>query len=260
MTISNGPKRGSDVLAYTVTYGDRPFLGRVVAGMRGSAGMWFDWLVCAGAPSDALAADCKKLLHAPDASGVQYLQLWEENRGQHHATNAAMDLARKRGYKWILRIDDDVEFKTKRWLKRILKRNDELKRLINADLEKADKIKNIFVYVPTVLRLKVPVKHVGVMEKGQSYDVEIVPYASGCLRLLPMDLMKDYIAPIYAPCGRGDPQSIADYVTDHGGLQLRFRDIRVIHDTVEIEKADTPHGAIQREMSHYWPFLEAKDV
>lgn len=257
---STAPKRGSDVLAYTVTYGDRPFLDRVVKGMRGSAGMWFDWMVCAGAPSAALRQVCTNLLHEPDASGIQYLQTWDENRGQHYATNAAMKLARERGYKWILRIDDDVEFKTKRWLKRMLKRNDELKRLINADLEKADKIDNIFVLCPTILRLKHPVIHIGVMEKGQTYDVEILPFSSGCLRLMPMHLMRTYVAPAYAPCGRGDPQSVADHIDAQGGLQLRFRDIRVIHDTVEVEKADSPQGAIQRIMGCYWPFLEAEDV
>lgn len=257
---ANAPKRGSDVLAYTVTYGDRPFLNRVVAGMRGSAGMWFDWLVCVGAPSVALHETCTRLLMAPDSSGIQYLQTWEENRGQHHATNEAFKLARERGYKWVLRIDDDIEFKTKRWLKRMLKRNDELKRLINADLDKDDRVGNIFVLCPTILRLKNPIKHIGVMEKGQTYDVEIVPYHGGALRLMPMDLMHDYIAPIYNPAGRGDPVSVADYINDKGGLHLRFRDIRVIHDTVEIEKADTAHGSIQRVMGLYWPFLEAKDV
>jgi glycosyltransferase involved in cell wall biosynthesis len=253
-------KRGSDVLAYTVTYGDRPFLTRCVDGMRGSAGMWFDWMVCVGRGSKALVKEASSLLHRPDGSGIQYLQTWTENRGQHHGTNAAMEVARDRGYKWILRIDDDVEFKTKRWLKRMLQRNAELKRLINVDLEKEDKINKIFVLCPTILRLKDPVKHVGVMEKGQSYDVEIIPYSSGCVRLMPMDLMKDYTAPIYNPAGRGDPASVADHINDRGGVHLRFRDIRVIHDTVEIEKADSDYGAIQRTMSHYWPFLEAKDV
>jgi glycosyltransferase involved in cell wall biosynthesis len=259
MTVSQ-PKRGSDVLAYTATYGDRPFIRRVVEGMRGSAGVWFDWLVCAGNPSDELAQACNKLLNEPDSSGIQYLQLWDENRGQHHATNEALALARARGYKWLLRIDDDVEFKTKRWLKRMLKRNDELKRLVNAELEKADKVDNIFVLCPTVLRLKDPIKHVGVMERGQSYDVEVLPFSGGCLRLMPMHLMHNYTAPIYAPCGRGDPNSVADHVNDRGGLQLRFRDIRVVHDTVEIEKVDTPQGLVQRIMGHYYPFLEAEDV
>jgi glycosyltransferase involved in cell wall biosynthesis len=228
--------------------------------MRGSAGVWFDWLVCAGTPNNELARVCTKLLHEPDGTGIQYLQMWEENRGQHHATNAALKLARERGYKWLLRIDDDVEFKTKRWLKRMLKRNDELKRLINADLSKEDKINNIFVLCPTILRLKDPVKHVGIMDKGQSYDVEVIPYSSGCLRLMPMDLLNDYTAPIYAPAGRGDPHSIADHIDPRGGLHLRFRDVRVIHDTVEIEKADTERGATQRIMSRHWPFLESKDV
>ena len=245
------------VLAYTVSHGDRPFLERCVREMRGSSGMWFDWLVCLGAPSQRLSREAQRLLDDPDGHGIQYLVQWPENRGQHHATKAALDYARKHGYAWLLRIDDDVQFKTRRWLKKMIERTTELRGLIQAGLSEKEHAPD-FVVSPTVLGLRHPVQSIGVLDKGQSFDVEVIPMAGGACRLMPMSLLRGYEAPIYAPMRRGDPQSIAEHAARRGAYHIRFRDVRVIHDTREIEKALGP--SLEQDMAGWWPFLECADV
>ena len=121
-------ERGGDVLAFTVSYGDREFLRETVPALRASAGCWFDWAVFLGAPSPRLREDAEGLLHHPERTGIQYLLSWPENRGQHHGTAEALKIAREMGYKWFLRLDDDVTPKTKKWLKKMLERLVELKK------------------------------------------------------------------------------------------------------------------------------------
>src|SRR5437867_2667936 len=100
------------VLAYTISHGSRRHLVKTVALMRGAAGMWFDWLVCLGAPSEDLTADAERLLNDPRKLGIQYLRVDDRNVGQHHFTRYALALARKEDYPWLLRLDDDVSPKT----------------------------------------------------------------------------------------------------------------------------------------------------
>ncbi len=254
---TKGPR---SVLAYTVSHGDRPFLPRLVPDMRGAAGCWFDWLVCLGRPSDALRANAHVLLHHPERLGIQYLVEWPENRGQHHATAQALKIAREKGYHWLLRIDDDIQSKTKRILKKMLDRNADLKRRINATLADDEKVGDLFVHCPRILRLKHEVEAEGIMDKGQKYPIETVPFHGGAFRLMPVSLLRGYAPPIYAPSRRGDPQSVGEHVQRRSGLHLRYRDLRVVHDTPAIEATETPETTLAQQMSLYWPFLECADV
>ena len=241
------------VLAYTVSHGNRPHLAECVPAMRGAAGEWFDWAVFLGRPSERLMVDAQSLLNQPGGLGIQYLLAWKENRGQHHATTAALELAREKGYDWLLRIDDDVTPRTQRWLKKMLKRADDIKERTEDDIYR-------FVLCPKIIGLKHPVQPIGVLEKGQKYDVEILPVAGGALRLHPVALLRDYKPPLYEPVGRGDPTSIAAYLEEVGGFLARFKDIRVVHNTAALEEAETPHESHERAMGKYWPFLGGDDA
>lgn len=243
-------ERGSDILAFTCTYHDRAFVGETVDAMRATAGCWFDWLVCAGAPSERSTAALKQQLEREDHLGIQYLKLWPENRGQHHATAEALKLARERKYKWLLRLDDDVQPKTKRWLSKMVSRLDEIKALTGDEFYR-------LVAGPKVVGLKNPIAADGILEKGQYFPVEVVPLLGGVCRLHPVALLDDYVPDLYAPLGRKDPERLATYLEAKtlGGMQIRFPDIRVLHRTTELESGETPHAAHLRRMSHYWPWL-----
>lgn len=117
------------VLAYTISHGERRYLATNAAKIRGATGMWFDWHVFLGAPSQEAKEDAERLLNDPQHLGIQFLTVWPENRGQHHATAEAFKHAREGGYDWLLRADDDITPKTKSFLKKMVEHLVELKDL-----------------------------------------------------------------------------------------------------------------------------------
>jgi len=243
-------ERGSDVLAFTVSYGDRAFLTDAVSELRSTAGMWFDWAVFLGAPSPALRASAEALLQHPEHTGIQALLCWPENRGQHHATAAALKLARAEGYTWLLRLDDDIRPKTKRWLRKMLDRLETLKKTAEDEHYR-------LVASPRILGLRNPIPPQGTLDKGQPFPVELMPILGGACRLHPLELLEGYEPPLLDPVGRGDPQSLTDYAFDHtfGGMLVRFPDIRMKHETDKIEAQDSPAQAKLRRLGKYWPYL-----
>jgi hypothetical protein len=238
----------SEVLAFTGSHGDRRYLEDCVADMRASAGYWFDWGVWLGAPSERAAGLAKELLERPDRTGIQYLTVWDENRGQHHATAEAIALARARGYKWLLRIDDDMRGKTKRWLKKML--------------ERAEHIKNVgkdtryrFVFGPTIKGLRNPVPAFALLQRPKDAKAVFVQVMGGGCRLHPMGLMEDYPVPLYEALGRGDPDSLSVHIASKEGALVRFEDIRLVHRTDELEASENQELAHARRMGWYWPYL-----
>jgi hypothetical protein len=235
--------------------------------MRSKAGCWFDWAVYAGAPSEEHRTKLEASLHDPQHHGIQFLTIWPQNRGQHHATQQALDLARLMGYKWLLRIDDDVEAKTHRWLKKLMERMHDIKRAAG---DKKDRI----VIAPRIVGLRhPPPAHAPLSLPGFDANAEIMTILGGACRLHPVEFLRDYEPDLYLPIGRGDPQSIANYVLGpdpehegedkeqtNRGVMIRVRDIRVSHRTPEIEARDSKEMAHVRKQSYVWPFLEATDV
>lgn len=239
----------SNILAYTTTFSSRDFGPEAVEALRASAGIWFDWAVFAGAPDPALEARCRDLLNTPSRTGIQYLTVWPENRGQHWGTVGALKIARDEGYKWLLRLDDDVRPKTKRWLKKMTERLQELKNLTQDEAYR-------LVAAPKLIGLKNPLKPVGVVQKGQAFPCEVMDILGGGCRLHPVELLDGYTPNLYDPMGRGDPVGIKKHVEDRNGLLVRFPDIRIYHDTKTIEAGDSPESARTRQMGYVWPWLE----
>lgn len=241
--------RGSDILAFTVTYGTRNSLPTAVPTMRATAGCWFDWLWCLGAPSDVLSLTGQEYLRRPDQRGIQYLIEWPENRGQHHATRAALELARERGYKWLLRLDDDITPRRRKWLKLMLERLEDLK------TRKEDHFYRL-IAAPRIVGLQNPLQPVGVMDVGQPYTVEVMQILGGACRLHPVELLEDFEPDLYQPLGRGDPERLSEYMFNRvGGFLVRFPDIKMRHDTVKLERLDSPEQALQRKMGKSWCYL-----
>jgi hypothetical protein len=240
--------RGSDIFAFTPTYGSRRFLHDTVVEMRAKAGLWFDWGVWGGALSAEALSDAEALLNHPQKLGIQLLETWAENRGQHHATAAALAIARERGYDWLLRIDDDVLPRTEKWLKKIMERTAEMKKLSNDT-------RDHLVVAPRMCRLNNPLQPIGDMDLGQGYKVDVMGTLGGMVRLHPVSLLDEYEPPIFSPKGRRDPESITQYLEEHGGYQVRFPDIRIVHDTNKIEAEDDSYQRVCRTMGYYWPYL-----
>lgn len=262
--------RGSDVLAYTTTYHARQrYFPRLIADARGTAGCWFDWAVYAGNPNTELSDALRQLLRDEKRTGIQYLTCWPQNRGQHHATKAALELASSLGYRWLLRIDDDIQFKTQKWLSKMLDRLGTLRRLAVANTEAARGTyddagfehllsmvdADCIIASPTIKGLLTPPQPAGTLQLGQDFAADLMTILGGACRLMPMQLMASYQPDLTLPIGRGDPETIAKHANDRGALLVRFRDINVKHHTRELEAADDNDAATFRRMSRYWPYI-----
>jgi len=99
------------------------------------------------------------------------------NEGQHPPTNRAIEVALKDGYDYIIRIDDDVEWLTKRWLAKLV--------------EASQKLKDEFVLSPLVRGLR------WLPDQSQQIEIEGIPVRiiegpiGGICRLIPTKLLRD---------------------------------------------------------------------
>lgn len=243
------------ILAYTVTHGARRYLPRLIPDARGTAGVWFDWLLVLSGADEEQHAAAKKLLDKSKFGGVQFVTAFKENRGQHWATKFAFELARDRQYDWLLRIDDDIQFRTKRWLKKMIER------LVHLKFAAGDQEYRL-VATPVVKGLKNPIQALGIIQglRGQDFPCEIIEKAGGACRLHNLRFFNTFEPNPYAPLGRRDPESVMEYVIQNGGMFVRFPDIRVYHPTVELERDETPSEKHSRKMGHYWPWIGPGDA
>lgn len=244
--------KASDILAFTVSHGPRRFFREKAPLLRGTAGTWFDWAVWLGAPDPEAREDAESLLRE-DPSVIQRLKIWDHNRGQHHGFAEALALARDMNYEWLLRLDDDVTPKTKRWLKHMLDQIQELRRRAKDDRHR-------IVASPTIKGLRNPLKPVGQIRKGQKFDAEAMEVLGGACRLHPVKFLSEFKPDLYLPLGRGDPESMASYVFAHDGFLVRLKGIRMQHHTDSLEENEDEECQRLRRIGWYWPYLGGEDV
>lgn len=238
------------ILAWTPTYGSRKGLLQLVRAARSTAGIPFDWIVTQGAPAPAQADSAQRLL---DNNEITNLVVWRENRGQHHGMVAALKMAREEGYTHLLRLDDDVTPNTRDWLRLFVEREEWL---IGAWAGGGEDVAGKLVIGPRLLGLIRPPQPYGVVNlPGQKFRCEMMEVMGGACRLHPVSLFTGWTPDLYAPLGRKDPEQVRDLVTERGGLELRFPDVKFSHQTKELEAQDSPEEAITRRMGRVWCWL-----
>lgn len=233
------------VLAFTCTHGSRRFMPRLAKSLRDNAGCDFDWLVVeSGVDQEQRDA----ILSLRDAGAVQFVRGWPENRGQHWAMREAVELANGAGYEHLLRVDDDILIASRDILRTML---DRLQKMV----ELADDGKCHFVAAPRVIGLRRPLKPQAQIYEETRFPCELMPVLGGAFRLHPMWLLRSYQPDIYAPVRRRDPENLGIHITRNGGLFIRFPDLRVIHNTDQLEAMDSPEEAHIRRMNTGWCWL-----
>jgi len=167
------------------------------------------------------------------------------NRGQHVVFNEALAEAKERGFDYLLRIDDDIEFLSHRWLAKML--------------EAAALLGPNFIISPTIKGLKHP------PEMSQVVDVKGMPCRflteaiGGACRLHPVKLLTEapqpYVSDVRLPLGFGDATGIAKWCREMtmGGYpcyMVWLDHVRVKHATAKQEEEDVAyhelHGVLQR--------------
>ena len=133
-----------------------------------------------------------------NASLDLYTPIPRENSGQHRHTNFMINKADENGYDYLLRLDDDVKFLTKGWLKRLV--------------DIAEDLGPDFIISPLVRGLSNPPPQTETLEvKG--HKVRFLEAAiGGICRLHRVDTLVDpecpYVADVRGPMGFGDATGI----------------------------------------------------
>jgi len=235
----------NSILAFTCTHGSRRFMPRLAKSLRENAGVDFDWLVVR---SGVDAEQETQISSLRDEGVIQFVRGWTENRGQHWAMREALDLANDAGYDYLLRVDDDILLASRDILATML---DRLQKMI----ELADDGKCHFIASPRVIGLRRPLKPQAQIYEEKRFPCELMPILGGAFRLHPMWLLRSYKPDIYAPIRRRDPESLGIHITRNGGLFIRFPDLRVVHNTDQLEAQDSPGDALLRRMNTGWCWL-----
>lgn len=208
------------IYAFTVTRAATPERCRqlvsTVTEARKTAGQEFYWHV------EGSAADVDTLSTLRKAGLINSYAAHRDNIGQHIAWNNAYDLAcdefRRHGYTdHFLRLDDDVEFKTKRWLKK----------MVQASMVFDEK----FIISPTVRGLKYR-PPTSTLCEVRGVEVEFLNVAiGGICRLHPARVLAEhgFRADVRKPLGSGDATGIGSWAVEHRIPMVYLRHVNVRH-------------------------------
>jgi glycosyltransferase involved in cell wall biosynthesis len=183
-------------------------LERTVKQARKKAGHEFFWqLIGSG-------------VQPPKLDGIDDVISFDNNVGQHFAWNLAYDHAlHDFNSDYFLRIDDDCEFLSQRWLAK----------LVDASVILDDKM----ILAPIVRGLVHPPDRSEVVEvKGQRLSF-LMAAIGGVCRLHPTALLKkhNYISDVRLALGAGDATGIARWCREHIIPMAYVMSIRVRHST-----------------------------
>lgn len=170
-------------------------------------------------------------------------EVWDNttrNVGQHTAFNAMLDKAAHEGYDYLLRLDDDVEFMTQRWLAKMV--------------EAATKLGPRFILSPTVKGLKHPPEMSQSVEVAGVWGRFMTQAIGGACRLHPVATLVEgrYVSDVRLPLGFGDATGIMRWaMAQQPAVYAMWLDhVRVRHATERQEEEDATyhdvHGTLQR--------------
>lgn len=233
------------IFAFTVTRASTParckLLIETITAARKTAGVEFDWHVWeSGCSPDGI----KTLEAALAAEQITDLHLKGENIGQHIAWNEAFDLAHERGYDYFLRLDDDCEFISKRWLKK----------LVYASTLFNDK----FIISPTIKGLNYPPDRSSpCIHLGQ--QIEFLRAAiGGICRLHPVALLHErgFIADVRKPLGSGDATGIGTWCKENTIPMVYLKRVRVRHaKSTTVQEREDPDYFQHHDIFQHIPYI-----
>lgn len=238
------------VYAYTITRANTPercrLLLETLTRGRKTAALPFHWHIHVNG-EDSLAVAIVKTAHSTGV--IDTYSVSKYNEGQHPPTNRALAVAQA-GYDYALRIDDDVEWLSKRWLAKLVEAADNLKRTGRH-----------WVISPKVtgLRWQPP--------QAQKQDIEKVPVRiimdapiGGICRLTPVAALneKPYVSDVRAPMGGGDATGVGDWAcrTEPVIILAYCQHINIKHaKSTDQQVADDPGHFSEHGLFQHMPYV-----
>lgn len=234
------------VYAFTVTRANTPerakLLLNTISEARKTAAHPFHWMMIG--QTGTLAEQI--ILNAFKAELIDSYVMNPDNVGQHHAWNTAIEDARSVKADYFLRLDDDVEFVTKRWLKRLVE--------LSAVVE--DKM----IISPVVKGLQNPPPRSNPTDvKG--YQLEFLTEAiGGICRFHPLALLDHpthpFVADVRKPLGAGDATTMGAWCLANIIPMVYARHIRVKHAlTTEGQYVNDPIHHSTHDLCMHIPYI-----
>jgi len=171
------------------------------------------------------------------------------NKGQHVVTNDALKEAKDRGFDYLLRIDDDIEFMSQRWLAKML--------------EASEKLGSQFIISPTVSGLKHPPEMSQVIDINGISVKFLTEAVGGACRLHPIKLLTEaptpYISDVRFPLGAGDATGIMKWaktmtVEKYPVYAVWLEHVRVRHQTAK-QEVDDPDYHFNHDLLQSIPYI-----
>lgn len=234
----------SKVLLWTVTRADTPERGKLLTNtlVEGAkhADHDFTWVLWTtrGTIGEQVAETAR-------STGIlRDVYVWPHNKGQHVATNIAHQMAIDGNYDYVIRVDDDVEWPTKRWLRK----------LVDASKKLGDK----FVLAPKVRGLRFQ-PSVSQLVEAEGVPLYILYDAvGGICRLIPTALLKEhpYTSDVRKPMGTGDATGIGAWCKKEVIMMAYLKNVRVKHArTTPIQEREDPEYHFMHDICHNVPYL-----
>lgn len=235
-----------NILAYTITRANSPSRAKLllatITQARDTAESGFEWEV--HCPEGSLADDiCKNAL---DVGLINNVVRHSVNVGQHVCTNEVLDKCST--YDYLLRLDDDVEFKTKQWLRK----------LVEASVALEDKM----ILSPVVRGLLNPPPRSDIREiNGISLEF-LMEAIGGICRLHPVKVLltadEPYVSDVRLPMGSGDASGIASWARRNTVPMAYVRSINVRHALGTKAQMDADVGyAAEHDIFQHIPYIPA---
>lgn len=228
----------SRVLIYTVSRANTPQeVERALTSLqrgRDWAGMEHEWILWANAAGILEAA--KWVWQGPVRGDG-------ENKGQHIPLRTILDEVMSQ-YDFIVRVDDDVTWLTKNWLKKLVGAAHTIH-----EASKSYKPEGVWpVLGPRVRGLSNPIPTIDKLIIA-GIPVYLVPILGGICRLHHISFFDGYVADVRQALGAGDATSFAAYASDAGIPMFQLRWVRVQHKTAKMEVSEPgyfkPHKLFQ---------------
>lgn len=231
------------VYAFTVTRADTPerveLLRRTISQARERAAHPFYWeLILSGV--DAPLTQCRLTIDR----NINKVTTHEDNIGQHVATNIALRHAKHHRADYFLRIDDDCEFMSQRWLRKLLRAS--------------KKLDDRMILSPAVVGLKHPPPRSTPCDvKGVTLEF-LERAIGGVCRLHPMPLLRQhyYRADVRLALGAGDATGMGDWCMMYLIPMAYTKHIRVRHNTEKQEQEDVEYFSNHSIYQHI-PYIPA---
>jgi glycosyltransferase involved in cell wall biosynthesis len=216
----------TDVLAFMISRAEDPkrlaMFQKTVEEAIATAGMDFD-LVLWPMTSEAKAVANLLMDKYPDQ--IEIHGFLDGNVGQHVVMNSLIEHADDEDYDYLLRLDDDVKFLTKRWLRKMV--------------DAAEELGGGFIISPSVVGLRHPPESTPEVEQmGVKFRV-LMGAIGGICRLHNVETLVNpqipYVSDVRGPLGFGDATGIGRWcqeAMEQHGIQIwmiYLSNVRVKH-------------------------------